>query len=105
MNSFHQLLVDGADEGEFCLNVTCPKDHFKCFPSGKCISLDKVCDQVEDCPIHDRIDGIAMDETSHACNSISNQQQSISLHVTCESMNFFRCKTIERCIHQNYVCE
>ena len=43
-------LDDGADEPYDCLNVTCPYEYFKCSSSGKCIPLEKVCDNVDDCP-------------------------------------------------------
>lgn len=63
---------DGADEPFDCLNVTCPPDYFKCTSTGKCISLDKVCDNFDDCPAMDRTNGISEDETSEACSKNSS---------------------------------
>jgi len=62
------ILDDGADEPFDCINVTCPYEYFKCSLSGKCIPYEKVCDNVEDCPIMDRINGIPADETAQACS-------------------------------------
>jgi len=62
------FLDDGADEPFDCLNVTCPSDYFKCPSTGKCISLEKVCDNFDDCPAMDRTNGISEDETSQACS-------------------------------------
>jgi len=70
-NSFEYLeniLDDGADEPFDCVNVTCPYEYFKCPLSGKCIPYEKVCDNFEDCPMIDRINGITADETSQACS-------------------------------------
>ena len=62
------MLDDGADEPYDCLNVTCPRDYFKCAASGKCIPVEKVCDNFDDCPIDNRTSAISDDETSQACS-------------------------------------
>jgi hypothetical protein len=123
------FIDDGADEPFDCLNVTCPSDYFKCPSTGKCISLEKVCDNFDDCPAMDRTNGISEDETSDACsmnrlNSFSfsfsfsfkkdfvlnhfanlTTTSSSSLHPTCESPDLFRCKTSHFCINRTFVCE
>jgi hypothetical protein len=63
-----KFLDDGADEPFDCLNVTCPYEYFKCPSTGKCIPLEKVCDNFDDCPAMDRTNGISEDETSYACS-------------------------------------
>jgi hypothetical protein len=128
---FGLILDDGADEPFDCVNVTCPDEYFKCSSSGKCIPLDKVCDNFHDCPIIDRMKGISEDETSQACsktcfldrycsnkfysiedfvlNQYANQTSSTpipsSIPITCESADLFRCKTSHFCINRTYVCE
>jgi hypothetical protein len=62
------ILDDGADEPFDCINVTCPHEYFKCSSSGRCIPFEKVCDNLEDCPMIDRINGLPQDETSQACS-------------------------------------
>jgi hypothetical protein len=61
-------LDDGADEPYDCLNVTCPYDFFKCSSSGKCIPLEKVCDNFDDCPPAEKAKGGSDDETPQACS-------------------------------------
>jgi len=68
---YHLNLDDGADEPFDCLNVTCPYEYFKCPSTGKCIPLEKVCDNFDDCPAMDRTNGISEDETSQACSKNS----------------------------------
>jgi hypothetical protein len=65
------ILDDGTDEPFDCINVTCPYEYFKCPSSGKCIPLEKVCDNFDDCPAINRTHGISEDETSHACSMSS----------------------------------
>ena len=74
------FLDDHADEPFDCVNGTCPLGYYKCPFSGKCLPLERVCDNVEDCSSIDRIGGIMADETSQACST----NQFIFL-----SMNFF----------------
>ena len=62
------VLDDGADEPLDCVNVTCPSEYFKCPLSGKCIAYERVCDNIDDCPIVDRINGISAEETGQACS-------------------------------------
>jgi hypothetical protein len=128
----NHFLDDGADEPFDCLNVTCPSDYFKCPSTGKCISLEKVCDNFDDCPAMDRTHGISEDETSDACsmNLLNFSFYSFSfrsskdfvlnhfanlttilppspspIHPTCESPDLFRCKTSHFCINRTFVCE
>lgn len=63
-----RILDDGADEPFDCVNVTCPDEYFKCPLSGKCIPYEKVCDNVEDCPTIDKVNGTTADETLQACS-------------------------------------
>ena len=69
-NNYTNDLDDGADEPFDCVNVACPNGYFKCSTSGKCIPLEKVCDNVDDCPAVERTSGISEDETSQACSTI-----------------------------------
>jgi hypothetical protein len=62
------ILDDGADEPFDCVNVTCPSEYFKCQSTGKCIPLEKVCDNFDDCPPIEGTNGICEDETSKACS-------------------------------------
>ncbi|CAF3395990.1 unnamed protein product [Rotaria socialis] len=104
---------DGADEPFDCANVTCPYGYFKCPSSGKCIPHEKVCDNVEDCPIIDRIKGITADETPQSCHLVLNHPSTLTtttpktpqINVTCESADLFRCKTTHICINHTYVCD
>ena len=123
-------LDDGADEPYDCLNVTCPRDFFKCASSGKCIPLEKVCDNFGDCPPADKIKSISDDETPQACsrsrpssslkhgcllledfllnhlaNSTATSTTASRVPITCESADLFRCKTSHFCINRTYVCE
>jgi len=75
------ILDDGADEPFDCVNVTCPYEYFKCPSSGKCIPFERVCDNVDDCLISDRINGIIADETSQACSM--NYFSFVSWKLTC----------------------
>ncbi|UJR31341.1 hypothetical protein I4U23_018836 [Adineta vaga] len=101
---------DGADEPFDCVNVTCPNDYFKCSTSGKCIPLEKVCDNFNDCPAIERTNGISEDETSQACNFVLNHfanltTSTVPAHVSCESADLFRCKTSHFCINRTFVCD
>ncbi|CAF4227902.1 unnamed protein product, partial [Rotaria sordida] len=110
----HPYCYDGADEPFDCVNVTCPYEYFKCPSSGKCIPLEKVCDNFDDCPAIDRTNGISEDETSQACNFVLNHFNNITtttisttteIHITCESSDLFRCKTSNFCINRTFVCD
>ncbi|CAF1201178.1 unnamed protein product [Rotaria sordida] len=105
---------DGADEPFDCINVTCPYEYFKCPLSGKCIPYEQVCDNIEDCPIIDKINGITADETSQACNFVLSRPTILTttittstsqINITCESADLFRCKTSHFCINRTYVCD
>ncbi|CAF0938219.1 unnamed protein product [Adineta steineri] len=105
---------DGADEPFDCVNVTCPNEYFKCPTSGKCIPLEKVCDNFDDCSAAERTNGISEDETSKACNFVlshfanlttSTLKPTSQVHLSCESADLFRCKTSNFCINRTFVCD
>ncbi|CAF1101829.1 unnamed protein product, partial [Didymodactylos carnosus] len=73
---------DGSDEPFDCKHVTCPNNYFKC-PSGKCISLTRVCDKFNDCDNlarDDDINKIGADETNEACNLLLNTSLSFACY-------------------------
>ncbi|CAF4634266.1 unnamed protein product, partial [Rotaria magnacalcarata] len=48
-------------------------EYFKCPSTGKCIPLEKVCDNFDDCPATiDQTNIVREDETSQACNFVLN---------------------------------
>ncbi|CAF5177922.1 unnamed protein product, partial [Rotaria magnacalcarata] len=88
---------DGADEPFDCVNVTCPYEYFKCPSTGKCIPLEKVCDNFDDCPATiDQTNIVREDETSQACNFVLNHFNNLTtttptdIRISCESTNLFR---------------
>ncbi|CAF4982117.1 unnamed protein product, partial [Rotaria magnacalcarata] len=47
-------------------------EYFKCPSTGKCIPLEKVCDNFDDCPATiDQTNIVREDETSQACSMYS----------------------------------
>ncbi|CAF3052787.1 unnamed protein product [Rotaria socialis] len=101
---------DGADEPFDCVNVTCPYEYFKCPSTGKCIPLEKVCDNFDDCPTIDQANIAREDETSQACNFVLHHFNNLTttptnIHISCESTNLFRCKTNNFCINRTFVCD
>ncbi|CAF0737282.1 unnamed protein product [Didymodactylos carnosus] len=114
---------DSSDEPFDCKNVTCPSHYFKC-PSGKCISLTKVCDNFNDCDgssQNEDINKIGADETKEACDSLLNtssifvcydNQTRIPLHELCngrpdcpDSSDEDHCAVQTVCAVNEYKCD